>query len=116
MNRTPIILILLVTAACLAAVRRPTAPRPLGGTSLTITNPAPHGLTLAWNIPSNCWYIIQGSVDLTNWYFKTNVALNVTNVFIQTATNQPREFYRIGTYLQLIDGGFYAQNLPLTNL
>lgn len=52
-------------------------------------------ITLAFDPYTNIWFEVDGSTDLVNWYWKTNIPVWQTNITFPM--NQNQEFYRILT-------------------
>ena len=71
----------------------------------------PPGVWLSWGSPSNSQYIVQGSTNLIDWYFTTNVPIPPSRVYVQHPADRAHEFYRAFTALPQTDGTFIVTSI-----
>lgn len=71
----------------------------------------PPGVWLSWGSPSNSQYIVQGSTNLIDWYFTTNVPIPPSRVYVQHPADRAHEFYRAFTALPQTDGTFVVTSI-----
>jgi hypothetical protein len=80
----------------------------------TVPLVTPPGVWLSWGSPLNSQYVIQGSTNLIDWYFATNVPIPPSRIYVQHPADRDHEFYRAFTALPQTDGTFIVTSI--TNL
>jgi len=83
---------------------------PSRGSAATILPP---GIILSWDAPPGACYVIQATTNLQTWYWKTNVPLTATNIFIPQTPGVNAEFYRARTCLPNCAGSFTLGDLSV---
>lgn len=58
-------------------------------------------IVVSWQPYTNAWFELQGSTNLVDWYFKTNMPIWTTNITIPKSQTLPMEVFRAKTMINV---------------